>query len=444
MKNSEPHSATSPLDLTVQEIEDLNAYGPYNHAVWQGRGVVISHEESLAGRAQFLASLFRRVLTSSFSAEEMAQLSMVDVGCYDGWLLDQLSDLPFKRLVGIEPRQRNIDKGNKAREILCVPSRAEFRVGSIESLGTEVFDVVLCTGLLHHLESVGEALRALGSICRRKLFLETMCLSSSHITPEFVNELELKDIVYFEAKPICGLSGHKFESAYYHGSAMRPGIVTIPTLSTLKMFLQQMGVRRIEVLAEPGKYWSGTVKRPAPACCLVADFPPEKETDALADRIYKYEKGLLKTLLPSSLLDPLYDRFCGGQRRGETWTVRLIAAYIQGPDLSSRRVLLPWIRRRWPDRFEWEIIKNFRYAPADKIALEAAKLRYARGDYPGAIEVARLITHRLNADWRATYRAFLLMSRAYRCLGDSDQAKRYENLCRVSNPEIPEALFAEE
>jgi hypothetical protein len=33
-------------DLTVQEVEDLNAYGPYNHAVWQGRGVVISHEES--------------------------------------------------------------------------------------------------------------------------------------------------------------------------------------------------------------------------------------------------------------------------------------------------------------------------------------------------------------------------------------------------------------
>jgi 2-polyprenyl-3-methyl-5-hydroxy-6-metoxy-1,4-benzoquinol methylase len=442
MKNSENPSAVVPHELTDQEIEELNAYGPYNHAVWKGRGVVISHEESLSGRAQFLASLFRRVLVSAFSAEEMAELTIVDVGCYDGWLLDQLSDLPFKKLVGIEPRQRNIDKGNKAREILHLHSRVEFRVGSIESLGTEVFDVVLCTGLLHHLESVGEALRALGSICKRKLFIETMCLSSRHITPEFVTELELKDIVYFGAKPLCGLSGHKFESAYYHGSAMRPGIVTIPTLSTLKMFLEQMGIRRIEVLAEPGKYWSGTVKRPAPACCLVADFPPEKEAAPQTDGIFQYENGLVQTLLPASLIEPLYERFCREQRGKEPWAVRWIAVYIEGPDLISRRVLLPWIRHRWPNRFEWEIIKNFRYAPADKIALEAAKLRYAKGDYSGAIEVARSIAHRLNADWRATYRAFLLMSRAYRRLGDSANAKRYEELCRVSNPAFPETLLA--
>jgi hypothetical protein len=443
MKNPEHPGNIPRHDLTAQEIEDLNAYGPYNHAVWQGRGVVISHEESLAGRAQFLADLFRKTLTSSFSAEEMAQLTLVDVGCYDGWLLDQLSDLPFKRLVGIEPRQRNIDKGNKAREILGIRSRAEFRVGSIESLGTEMFDIVICTGLLHHLESVGEALRALGAICRRKLFIETMCLFSHHMTPEFITEMEMKDIAYFGRKPLCGLSGHRFESNYYHGSAIRSGIVTIPTLSTLKMFLEQMGVRRVEVLAKPGQYWSGKVKRPAPACCLVADFPPEKEAVPLSDRIVEYESGLLNTLLPSPLIEPLHDHFCQGKAKTGTWAVRWVMAYIEGPNFLSQRFLLPWIRRRWPGRFEWEIIKNLRYAPADKIALEAAKLRYAKGDYRGAIETARSITHHLNADWRATYRAFLLISRAYRRLGEREPAKRYEDLCRISNPELPEAMFSE-
>jgi hypothetical protein len=335
-------------------------------------------------------------------------------------------------MVGIEPRQRNIDKGNKARAILRIKSRVEFRVGSIESLGSEAFDVVLCTGLLHHLESVGPALRALGSICRRKLFIETMCLFSRHITPAFRNEMEMKDIVYFGKKPICGLSGHKFESNYYHGSAIRSGIVTIPTLSTLKMFLEEMGVRRVEVLAEPGQYWSGTVKRSSPACCLMADFPPEKEAVSLVDRIFEYEKGLRDTLLPSSLVEPLYNRFCRRQTGKESWAVRLVTAYIQGSDWLSRLLLLPWIRRHWPHRFEWEIIKNMRYAPVDKIALEMAKLRYARADHEGAIEAARSIIHHLNADWRATYRAFHLMSQSYKQLGDEDISKRYENLCHRS------------
>lgn len=37
------------MDLTPEEIEILNAYGPYNHAVWRGRGVAITQEESLTG-----------------------------------------------------------------------------------------------------------------------------------------------------------------------------------------------------------------------------------------------------------------------------------------------------------------------------------------------------------------------------------------------------------
>src|SRR5262245_31809285 len=185
------------MSFTPEEIEELNAFGPYNHAVWRGRGVTISHEESLAGRMEFLSGLVRRVLIESFSPAEMAQLTVVDVGCYDGWLLEQLSDLPFKRMVGIEPRGRNLDKGRKVREILGINSRVEYRMGSLESLGRETFDVVISTGLLHHLESVGDALRMLRSICNRKLFLETMCLSSRHITADFIRELEPKDIVYF-------------------------------------------------------------------------------------------------------------------------------------------------------------------------------------------------------------------------------------------------------
>ena len=44
-------------------------------------------------------------------------MKILDVGCNDGWILHQLSDLPFKKLVGIEPRKKNIEKGKLARKI---------------------------------------------------------------------------------------------------------------------------------------------------------------------------------------------------------------------------------------------------------------------------------------------------------------------------------------
>src|SRR5262249_6217636 len=149
----------------------------------------------------------RTVLQESFSKEAMAQMTLADVGCYDGWLVERLSDLPFKRLVGIEPRARNIEKGQKIRRILRINSRVELRVGTLETLGEETFDVVICAGLIHHLESLGDALRKLKSICRQKLFIETMCLSSEHVTKRLVREVEPKDVIYFGKSPIVGLSG---------------------------------------------------------------------------------------------------------------------------------------------------------------------------------------------------------------------------------------------
>jgi 2-polyprenyl-3-methyl-5-hydroxy-6-metoxy-1,4-benzoquinol methylase len=429
------------MNFTREEIEELNAFGPYNHAVWRGRGATVTHEESLAGRAEFLSTLVRRALVETFSAEEMTQLTIADVGCYDGWLLEQLADLPFKRIVGIEPRARNLEKGKKVRQILSIRSRAEYRVGALESLGRETFDVVICTGLLHHLESIGDALRILRSICTRKLFVETLVLPSHHVTADFVRDLEAKDIANFGRSPTVGLSGHKFESSYYHGSAIRPTIASVPTLPTLQMFMEHVGFHNITVLVAPSSYWDGAVKRPARACCLMAEPATPTHEIAQTEQILNYESGVLGTLLPATCVRTLFEALCHGSSGIHApLSDRLLIAYATGPAWLSR-ILLRYIRRAWRHPFEFEIIKNLRYAPADKTALEMAKVRLAAGDAGGCIEAARKITGRINADWRATYRAFLLLSFAYRRLGDQVAAKRYEELCRTSNPELPDALF---
>lgn len=51
------------------------------------------------------------------------------------------------------------------------------------------------------------------------------------------------------------------------------------------------------------------------------------------------------------------------------------------------------------------------------------------------------ITHKLNADWRAMYRACFVLSEVYRTVGRDDEADRCRHLCAIANPHFPfEAL----
>jgi hypothetical protein len=94
-----------------EAIELANAYGPYTHGTWVSEDLAIGNEEALAGRGTFLVSHIRRALLEKFTIDELSSMTLVDVGCYDGWLLCQLEDLPFARIIGIEPRKKNLDKG---------------------------------------------------------------------------------------------------------------------------------------------------------------------------------------------------------------------------------------------------------------------------------------------------------------------------------------------
>ena len=156
--------------LTPEQIESINSYGPYNHSVWSVGNINISNEERLSGRGEFLVESIKDCILRHFTLEEIKTFSILDVGCYDGWILHQLSDLPFKRMVGIEPRERNIEKGRKVREILGIDSRLEFRVGDVENIGSEEFDIVICTGVLHHVESIPHAMRK-SETCLQKISL---------------------------------------------------------------------------------------------------------------------------------------------------------------------------------------------------------------------------------------------------------------------------------
>ncbi len=115
--------------------------------------------------------------------------SALDVGCGVGDFSKFLSDLGF-RVSAVDGREENvIEAKSRYREIT-------YRAADVEDLplaemGT--FDLVLCFGLLYHLENPFRAIRNLHSLTGRILLIETMRIPSSETTMELLDEGHAED-----------------------------------------------------------------------------------------------------------------------------------------------------------------------------------------------------------------------------------------------------------
>ncbi|HYR89069.1 MAG TPA: class I SAM-dependent methyltransferase [Terriglobia bacterium] len=424
---SAPELSTGAIEYS-RFIESLNACGPFNHGHWNGRGIRVSHEDELAGRADFLVRRIRETVCKTYSAAELAKMTIADVGCYDGWILHHLSDLPFKKLVGIEPRSKNITKGRDIRKLLGIKTRVKFRQEGIESLGKERFDVVICIGVLHHLECIATAMKQLDRITRQMLLLGSICMPSRYLTEEMKQDIEPKDVIY-RTKTLCGFSGQKYESRYYDGSAAETGIVSIPSIETLKMHCDLLGYE-VKVVASPAELSRARQGNTRPFQeVLLCNVRNVVQPAAAKESLAEYERGLLDPLDRSSV-EPLYRHFVLAEKDID-WTSEtvLIRDYIT----SGTTANLP--NYQTPNKRE--IIKNLRWNPVDKIGLEYGKILFSENRYPEAIVVLQTITQKVNADWRAVYRSFYLLSEIYLRLGNKRERLRYRALCAKCHPLFP-------
>ena len=429
-------------EISAEQIEILNANGPYSMAVWSSGEVSVGNEEGLAGRSEYFIKLIRESILKRYTLDQIKKFSILDIGCNDGWVLHQLSDLPFNKMVGIEPREKNINKGCIVRKILKLENSVEYRVGDIESLKNEVFDIVICAGLLYHVESIPLALRKVRESCRNMLFIESRIISSSYITQELKDEIEMRDLVYQFEDEICGVTAQKYESAYYDGSAAYNTIVNIPTTESLVMNLKILGFDNIDIVADADTYrrdvWKE--KRPLGGVCISATLSQEPKTLETEEKrwINDYEKGLENEVLIRTFLEPLYCFFCEQESKIKfSGNLLIIYNYLTSKnDISSiNDELLPDSNK---GKFALEIIKNWRYSPYDKIALEYGKLLKHEGNFDEAIKVLKdITTKKINSDWRSVYRAFHLLSLIYLELKNDKEAIKYKELCIKSNNKYP-------
>ncbi len=416
-----------------QWIETVNSYGPFTHSPWKGNGISVSHEEGLEGRADFLAKELRKLIVGKFTHAQLKKLSIIDVGCYDGWILHQLSDLPFKKLVGIEPRNKNLLKGEGIRRLLGIKTRVQFRVGSLENIGKEKFDIVLCIGVLHHVESIAIAIRNLDSITKRMLVIDTICLPEKYLTATIARDLELKDIIYQNKQKRFGLTGEKYESAYYDGSTSHVAVVGIPSPQSLIMNMDILGYSPIKIVANQHAFRKAMKKnmRPFEEILISGMKTIDGSKDEVVEYIKKYEHALIHDNLDGALINELFGYFVENKRMQLSPLARQILSYIKdGGDGKD-------IQKYFKKSLEWEIIKNMKYNPRDKVAFEYAKKVWKAGDGAEAIRVLKSITQTLNADWRTVYRSFYLLHLIYTKGGNHKEGLRYAMLCKRCHINFP-------
>ena len=87
---------------------------------------------------------------------------------------------------------------------------------------------------------------------------------------------------------------------------------------------------------------------------------------------------------------------------------------------------------------EAEILATLGFNPEDKVGLEYGKA-LVPVDPRQAVSVLEQVTRRLNADWRATYRAHHHLARAWDALGLPEKGDRHRALRDTCNPRWPGA-----
>jgi hypothetical protein len=132
----------------------------------------------------------------------------------------------------------------------------------------EVFDIVVCIGVLHHVDSVSRVVKKLSSISKIGMFLETQIyeplklLENNYFGTAIQRKhdrrvIEPKDLVYVNKKrnlADVAVSGHKYESSYFDGSTSLSQVVELPSIAGLKLNLLANDFSEIKLLTTTKQY----------------------------------------------------------------------------------------------------------------------------------------------------------------------------------------------
>jgi len=412
------------------DFRKLNINGPFSMGTWVKNDVVIGNEEQLAGRSIAMADTLKQFITSNYSPQEIKEMSLIDIGAHDGWLCNSVSNLGLKKIVALEPRSKSVRKGILIRSELGIVDQVEFRIGTLDQIKGEKFDIVVCTGVLYHVTSIPIFLEKLVAIASSSVFLESRVFNYNKIPSRIRKQITLDNS---ESRLFnnCYLNIIKGETSFGDGSSHVNTIVTIPTEESIKFNLQLLGLKDIETNLNPVEFKKRIKNKNYPSnFVIISGFKPLEggglsADSTIADIYVNNEKIYLLEVLPKKLILHLefLAQYLPKIFNYKAWKifVKFIVSPIYRLNSSQSKVC-------------FDLHYNFR----NKIDFESAKIKFFN-DYASSSTAFEKLLSTPNQDWRVTYRSlfYLLVINIKSKSNVSDTSALLTREIENSNPEFP-------
>ena len=174
------------------------------------------------------------------------ELSAIDLACHQGWFSAHLAQRGFGSVLGVDAREEHVVDAGLIRDLLGLDrlrlQRCDVMALDAVALGTH--DIVLCMGLIYHLENPVGALRIARALCKR------LCVIETQIVPGLSGWVDYGSFRF--VRPLKGSFGIIDETGETHGpEASTTGICLVPSLDALLWILDRIGFARCEVLPVP-------------------------------------------------------------------------------------------------------------------------------------------------------------------------------------------------
>lgn len=206
-----------------------------------------THEGTLNAIHETRLGMMRQALAAHFP-QGLAQRSAVDLACHQGFFSAQLASQGCRPVHAVDARPSHVDDCRLIAQALGLdavqPLCADVHDARVPALGTH--DVVLCFGLIYHLENPVGALRVARQLTRPG----GICLVETQVVPNMGGPVDWG--AHYFVKPLEGVFGIIDETYETHGSeASTTGICLAPSVEGLLFVLRKLGFAQVSLVPPP-------------------------------------------------------------------------------------------------------------------------------------------------------------------------------------------------
>jgi SAM-dependent methyltransferase len=231
----------------MTEAELLNKTWFYRFPLPSGAVTPSYHGGALDAVHSTRAEMMRSAIAAHFGGQPIA--SAIDLASHQGWFSWQLIENGVQQVTGIEARSEHIADARAVIQAMGLSHRIRFEQCDVHDATPERFGrhpLVLCFGLIYHLENpIGALRRALaltapGGLC----LIETQVIPGMHGFVDWGNHRFVR--------PLKGSFGIIDETAEVHAAeASTLGICLAPDTAGLIWILQAIGFRDVALVPPP-------------------------------------------------------------------------------------------------------------------------------------------------------------------------------------------------